>query len=80
MSKEFIKDYGAIILVVLVFFLSHNFFATPAQVEKRINETKAEISLVYATKQEQQTVQNQLSNISAKIDKIYEYLLPNKRF
>jgi len=70
--------YSPIIIVILAFCFSYKIFVTPSDLESRLKTHDAQIAATYATKQQVESQEKQLDNISKKIDKIYDYIIGRK--
>ena len=75
MDKETIQKYAPTILVIAAMFFQYNIFVTPQQLEVKHREILAEVSLTYATKEQNSATKEQLSDMQRKVDKIYEVII-----
>jgi len=78
MDKETLQKYAPMAVVVLAIIFQYNLFVTPEKLEQTHREILTEVSQVYTTKTEFNIVQNQLNDMSKKIDKIYDIITRNK--
>ena len=75
MDKETIQKYAPTIMVIAALFFQYNVFVTPQQLEVTHREILEEISLKYATKEQNSAMKEQLSDMQKKVDKIYEVII-----
>ena len=75
MDKETIQKYAPTIMVIAALFFQYNVFVTPQQLEVTQREILEEISLKYATKEQNSAMKEQLSDMQKKVDKIYEVII-----
>ena len=78
MDKATIEKYAPMAVVVLAIIFQYNLFVTPEKLEQKHREILSEISQSYTTKSEFDIVKSQLTDITKKIDKIYEILSGRK--
>lgn len=75
MDKETIQKYAPTALVIVALFFQYNIFVTPQQLELTHRQILEEISLKYATKEQNSAMKEQLSDMQKKVDKIYEVII-----
>ncbi|MGN1153809.1 MAG: hypothetical protein ACI4S3_07250 [Candidatus Gastranaerophilaceae bacterium] len=75
MDKESIQKYAPTILLIAAMFYQYNVFVTPQQLEVTHRQVLEEISLKYATKEQNSAMKEQLSDMQKKVDKIYEVII-----
>lgn len=75
MDKETIQKYAPILLIVAAMFFQYNVFVTPQQLEVAHREILDEVSLKYATKEQNSATKEQLSDMQRKVDRIYEVII-----
>ena len=63
MDKETIQKYAPTIMVIAALFFQYNVFVTPQQLEVTHREILEEISLKYATKEQNSAMKEQLSDM-----------------
>ena len=78
MDRETIEKYAPMAIVVLAVIFQYNIFVTPEKLEQKHREILSEVSQVYTTKSEFDIVREQLTDITKKIDKIYDVLSSRK--
>ena len=78
MDKETFLKYSPVIIVVLAFCFSYKIFVTPSELEARLQAQEMRMAETFATKQQVESQEKQLDNISKKIDKIYDYIIGRK--
>lgn len=78
MDKATIEKYAPMAVVVIAIIFQYNLFVTPEKLEQKHREILTEVSQSYTTKSEFDIVKSQLTDITKKIDKIYD-ILANKR-
>lgn len=79
MNNEQLLKYAPIAVVVIALIIQWNMFATPAEVETKHRLIMAEVAEKYVTKEENQSTKEELREIKAKVDKIYDILINQKR-
>ena len=79
MNNEQILKYSPIAIVVIGLIFSWNMFATPADVEEKHRLIMAEVAEKYVTKEEIKSTKEDFREIKAKVDKIYDILINQKR-
>ncbi len=80
MDKETIQKYAPTVLVIVTLFFQYNVFVTPQQLEVKHREILEEISLKYATKEQNSAMKEQLSDMQKKVDKIYEVIINERTY
>lgn len=74
MDKETMLKYAPWLLVALIFFMQYNIFVTPVQMEQTRRDILKEVEMHYATKESNENLKAGLTDMKAKIDKIYDIL------
>ena len=77
MNKDTLHKYAQAAVVLAVIF-QYNLFVTPEKLEQKHREILTEVSKVYTTKTEFNIMQNQLTDMQKKIDKIYDIITRSK--
>ena len=80
MDREYLYKYAPVFLVCIALIFQYNLFVTPEKLEQKHREILKEVAQVYITKSEFGIVKEQLSDITKKIDKIYDTLINGKEF
>jgi len=75
MDKETLQKYAPTIMVIAALFFQYNIFVTPQQLEVTHREILEEVSLKYATKEQNYAMKEQISDMQKKVDKIYEVII-----
>lgn len=75
MDNASLVKYGPIALVVIAIVFQWNLFVTPEKLEEKHRLIMEEVSKNYVTKAENQTQKDELKEMKAKIDKIYDILI-----
>lgn len=75
MDKKTIQKYAPTALVIVALFFQYNVFVTPQQLEVTHRQILEEISIKYATKEQNSATKEQLSDMQKKVDKIYEVII-----
>lgn len=78
MDKATIEKYAPVALVVIALIFQWNLFVTPEKLEVKHREILNEVAQTYTTKPEFDILKSQLTDITKKIDKIYEILSGRK--
>ena len=78
MDKDTMVKYGPVALVVIALILQWNLFVTPEKLEIKHREILHDVSETYTTKEQYNDLKAQLSNMQAKIDKIYDIVTSKK--
>ena len=78
MDKDTLVKYGPVALVVIALILQWNLFVTPEKLEIKHREILRDVSETYTTKEQYNDLKAQLSNMQAKIDKIYDIVTSKK--
>ena len=78
MDKDTLVKYGPVALVVIAIILQWNLFVTPEKLEIKHREILRDVSETYTTKEQYNDLKAQLSNMQAKIDKIYDIVTSKK--
>lgn len=71
-------EFAPVIIIILFFFLQNKFFVTPQELEKKHNAILKEIENRYMTICQANEMKEQLHEIKAKIDKIYDFFIQNQ--
>lgn len=72
-----IIEFAPIIIIILIFLLQNKFFVTPQELEKKHNAILKDIETRYMTISSANEMKEQLHEIKAKIDKIYDFFIQN---
>lgn len=72
-----IIEFAPILIIILIFLLQNKFFVTPQELEKKHNAILKDIETRYMTISSANEMKEQLHEIKAKIDKIYDFFIQN---
>lgn len=72
-----IIEFAPILIIILIFLLQNKFFVTPQELEKKHNAILKDIETRYTTISSANEMKEQLHEIKAKIDKIYDFFIQN---
>jgi hypothetical protein len=75
MELDDIIMYAPLILLISMFFIKNRLFVTPEQLEKKHREILRDVELKYTTVDTFHLLEDQVTQIHTKIDKIYELLI-----
>ena len=78
MDKEMITKYAPVVLIVFIMFFQYNLFVTPQELEIQHREILETVSQKYVTKEESINLKSQISDMQAKVDKIYDVIIGGK--
>lgn len=73
-----IIEFAPIVILILIFFLQNKFFVTPQELEKKHNAILKDVENRYMTIFSANEMKEQLHEIKAKIDKIYDFFIQNQ--
>ncbi len=73
-----IIEFAPVAIIILIFFLQNKFFVTPAELEKKHNAILKDVENRYLTIISANEMKEQLHEIKAKIDKIYDFFIQNQ--
>lgn len=79
MSESVFIQYAPIIIVVFVFLVQQRLVVTPDQLEKKHREILDDVDKKYTTKEAHGLFQNQMDDMQAKIDKIYDVIIGKQK-
>ena len=80
MDKEMITKYAPVVLIVFIMFFQYNLFVTPQELEIQHREILETVSQKYVTKEESINLKSQISDMQAKVDKIYDVIIGGKEW
>lgn len=78
MDSSLFIQYAPVIIVVFIFLIQQRLVVTPEQLEKKHREILDDVEKKYTTKEAHSLFQNQMDDMQAKIDKIYDVIIGNK--
>ena len=73
--EKYVYKYLPITLITVALVFQYNLFVTPEKLEVKHREILNDISQNYSTKEQYNDLRAQLSNMQAKIDKIYDVII-----
>jgi len=79
MDKDFFSKYTPTAIMVVAMIIQWNLFVTPEKLERTHREILNEVAQSYVTKEETNQIQKQLTDMQLKMDKIYDYIINNKK-
>ncbi|MBE7703650.1 MAG: hypothetical protein E7Z89_06335 [Cyanobacteria bacterium SIG28] len=73
--ERYISRYLPVGIVCVALIFQYNLFVTPERLEVKHREILSDIAQNYSTKEQYNDLKVQLSNMQAKIDKIYDVII-----
>ena len=73
--EKYFSRYLPVGIVCVALIFQYNLFVTPEKLEVKHREILSDIAQNYSTKEQYNDLKVQLSNMQAKIDKIYDVII-----
>lgn len=75
MDANTLQTFAPYLIMAVIFFTQYKIFVTPAQLLEKIDEFRKEIEAKYVTKTEVSAMNDNISDIKEKTDKIYDIII-----